>query len=253
VTEQQFEEFVYRWHRYQPYVSAVDNRAIKEALSMVPLDSPEYAIWALKTVIDTRRLARIVREIKYIANHNTPGIDVWICHKTIDRIRVFVTAPDESPYGRRMFALFVTFPVQYPLSPPAIRFTTVPYHPNVAKDGKILFTMLDEEYSSGQSLLDILSGVVTILGAPQIESALNAGIADLFTRSRAEYNAAARRSGLEAGRELIEEFDEYRVTRYTEVPVEQQGPFDDSLLSQLTITHNAPMPILLDDGSGLTD
>lgn len=51
-----------------------------------------------------------------------------------------IQGPEETPYEGGIFAATLSFPSEYPLSPPVMKFTTPIYHPN----GTVLFFFLLE-------------------------------------------------------------------------------------------------------------
>ena len=53
-----------------------------------------------------------------------PTEDFWVCDASI-------SGPPDTPYEGGLFNLKVTFPQNYPYSPPTIKFTTYIYHPNI--------------------------------------------------------------------------------------------------------------------------
>lgn len=80
----------------------------------------------------------------------------------------------------------MTFPKDYPLSPPQMRFTSRIYHPNVYPDGRVCISILhppgedpnmyessSERWSPVQSVEKILLSVVSMLAEPNDESGAN--------------------------------------------------------------------------------
>jgi len=64
--------------------------------------------------------------------------------------RMFLVSPDETPWEGGTFRLLMEFTEDYPNKPPAVRFLSKIFHPNVYNDGNIL-------------LLNFSSSVFTIL------------------------------------------------------------------------------------------
>ena len=48
-----------------------------------------------------------------------------------------ITGSEDSPYFEGQFIISIKFPKDYPFSPPACKFITKIYHPNINEQGKI--------------------------------------------------------------------------------------------------------------------
>ncbi|KAI8078092.1 ubiquitin-conjugating enzyme/RWD-like protein [Gilbertella persicaria] len=77
--------------------------------------------------------------------------------------------PEGTPFEGGLFPATLTFPKDYPLSPPTMRFTCDFFHPNVIKMG-----LSSERWSPVQSVEKILLSVVSMLAVkPNDESGAN--------------------------------------------------------------------------------
>jgi len=127
----------------------------------------------------------------------------WIFHG-------FYRGPEDTPYENGVFCAVITFPKDYPLNPPAMRFTSEVFHPNVYPDGRVCISILhppgddpnqyesrldflffnfasllidaelhdllcysSERWSPVQSVEKILLSVVSVLAEPNDESGAN--------------------------------------------------------------------------------
>lgn len=85
-----------------------------------------------------------------------------------------------------MFTSILTFPRDYPLNPPTMKFTCDMFHPNVYPDGRVCISILhapgddpnmyessSERWSPVQSVEKILLSVVSMLAEPNDESGAN--------------------------------------------------------------------------------
>jgi ubiquitin-conjugating enzyme E2 G2 len=85
-----------------------------------------------------------------------------------------------------IFTARLTFPRDYPLNPPQMRFTGRIFHPNIYADGRVCISILhppgddpnqyessSERWSPVQSVEKILLSVVSMLAEPNDESGAN--------------------------------------------------------------------------------
>lgn len=94
----------------------------------------------------------------------------------------------------------MTFPLDYPFSPPTFRFTPAIFHPNVYKDGRLCISILHrggdltsgepdgETWSPAQSVESVLISIVSLLSDPNISSPANVDAAVSWNKDRKHYN-----------------------------------------------------------------
>lgn len=96
------------------------------------------------------------------------------------------SGPEGTPFEGGLFPATLTFPKDYPLSPPTMRFTCDFFHPNVYQNGTVCISILhppgddpnmyessSERWSPVQSVEKILLSVVSMLAEPNDESGAN--------------------------------------------------------------------------------
>jgi len=140
-----------------------------------------------------------------------------------------MVGPEGTCYDGGLFQAVISFPADYPLSPPKMRFTSEMWHPNVHEDGKvwcvvffnpwqcyylgsralrasisILHTAGDaitatyedasEQWSPVQSLEKVLLSVVSMLAEPNDESPANVDAAKQWREDRKGFVARAQRT-----------------------------------------------------------
>ncbi|KAH9397467.1 Ubiquitin-conjugating enzyme E2 G2 [Tyrophagus putrescentiae] len=115
---------------------------------------------------------------------------------------VALAGPEESAYEGGVFSATLSFPPDYPLLPPVLRFTSDMFHPNIYPDGTVCVSLLhppDEDVFGYEKLADrwsptrtvekILLSVVLLLAEPNAESPANVDAAKMWREDRAQYNA----------------------------------------------------------------
>lgn len=130
---------------------------------------------------------RLMTEYKQLINDPPDGISAgpadednffeWEC---------LIQGPEGTGYEGGLFPATLSFPQDYPLSPPVMKFTCPMYHPNVYKDGTVCISILhppgddpnmyetaEERWSPIQSVEKILISVMSMLAEPNDESGAN--------------------------------------------------------------------------------
>lgn len=121
---------------------------------------------------------------------------VWDC---------LLEGPPDTPYEDGVFSATLTFPKDYPLSPPALTFTPPLLHPNIYSDGKVCISILhppgddplqyeraEERWSPVQSVEKILLSVVSMLAEPNIESGANIDACKLWRDDRPKFEKTVK-------------------------------------------------------------
>ncbi|KAL7749315.1 ubiquitin conjugating enzyme Ubc7/UbcP3 [Sorochytrium milnesiophthora] len=111
-----------------------------------------------------------------------------------------IAGPQDTPYEFGVFTAVLTFPKDYPLSPPVMKFTSDMYHPNVYPDGTVCISILhapgedpnmyessSERWSPVQSVEKILLSVVSMLAEPNDESGANIDACKVFRSDKEEF------------------------------------------------------------------
>eukprot|EP01026_Neomeris_dumetosa_P051615 TRINITY_DN45431_c0_g1_i1.p2 TRINITY_DN45431_c0_g1~~TRINITY_DN45431_c0_g1_i1.p2 ORF type:complete len:264 (-),score=29.53 TRINITY_DN45431_c0_g1_i1:858-1628(-) len=120
-----------------------------------------------------------------------PCPDVELCQEnltSLTEITAKLRGPENTPYEGGEFKVRLYLPPEYPQLPPKGVFLTRIFHPNVAPNGEICVNVLKREWKPDYGLNRIFQVVRCLLIEPNPESALNE----------------------EAGRLIMENFDEYK-------------------------------------------
>ena len=111
------------------------------------------------------------------------------------------------------FNITLSFPQDYPFTPPAFKFLTPIYHPNVDDQGAICLSLLKEaEWKPSTRVTAILEGVLGLLVTPNPDDPLVASIAETYINNRYSFrcmklmvgNCLIRLQGIMLGNMLCE-------------------------------------------------
>ncbi|KAJ7270421.1 ubiquitin-conjugating enzyme E2 [Mycena rebaudengoi] len=103
-----------------------------------------------------------------------------------------IMGPEESPYAGGVFFLSIAFPMNYPLTPPKVSFTTRIYHPNINADGSVCLDILKDQWSPALNISKVLLSICSLLAAPNPDDALVPDIAHLYKTDRALFESTAQ-------------------------------------------------------------
>ncbi|GLV36197.1 effete [Carabus blaptoides fortunei] len=107
-----------------------------------------------------------------------------------------ISGPAETPYADGIFKVTVKFPDKYPFEPPAVKFITKVYHPNIDTEGRICLDLLkmppSGNWRPSAGIEAILIAVRMLLNYPNPDDPLMVDIADEFRNLREEYERKAR-------------------------------------------------------------
>ena len=94
--------------------------------------------------IATRRMRK---EMQLLKNSPREGVQVSVEEEDrLDQLSGAIMGPPNSPYDGGVFQVKINIPVDFPYSPPEIRFLTKIFHPNVDPCGNICLDILKVRY-----------------------------------------------------------------------------------------------------------
>eukprot|EP01092_Planopodium_desertum_P007752 TRINITY_DN320_c0_g1_i2.p1 TRINITY_DN320_c0_g1~~TRINITY_DN320_c0_g1_i2.p1 ORF type:complete len:177 (+),score=55.60 TRINITY_DN320_c0_g1_i2:34-531(+) len=128
-----------------------------------------------------RATKRLGKELKDIQTTKKPAflVSTGLVDKDLFIWKFKVTGPatntkgEESPYAKGSFELTFDMTGDYPFKPPAVKFITQVYHPNIKKDGSICENLLKEGWSPQTQIAEALHKVYNMLSNPDAEHPLD--------------------------------------------------------------------------------
>ncbi|VVT43718.1 uncharacterized protein SAPINGB_P000114 [Magnusiomyces paraingens] len=153
-------------------------------------------------------LRRLMAEYRQLINNPPEGISAGpIDEDNFFEWECLIQGPKDTPYEGGLFAATMTFPKDYPLSPPTLVFTSKIFHPNIYKDGKVCISILhppgddpnmyesaSERWTPIQSVEKILISVMSMLAEPNDESGANIDACKVWRDNREEFNRIVRQN-----------------------------------------------------------
>ncbi|KZF19695.1 ubiquitin-conjugating enzyme [Xylona heveae TC161] len=139
---------------------------------------------------------RIAKELAEITKDTPEGVTANLVDESdVYRWSILMEGPEDSPYAGGQFKLLLTLPVDYPFKPPALKFETKIYHPNVTNDDKgamCLGILKSEEWKPSSKISAVLRTARSLLAEPNPDDAVETSIAEQFKNDRKEFERVAK-------------------------------------------------------------
>ncbi|RPB26700.1 ubiquitin-conjugating enzyme [Terfezia boudieri ATCC MYA-4762] len=150
---------------------------------------------------------RLLKEYRQLVDEAPDGITAGpIDEDNLFEWECLIQGPDDTPFEGGVFPATLSFPKDYPLSPPKMRFTCEMFHPNIYKDGTVCISILhppgddpnqyesaSERWSPIQSVEKILISVMSMLAEPNDESGANVDASKVWREDRGGYEREVKR------------------------------------------------------------
>ncbi|KAL2002466.1 hypothetical protein VTN02DRAFT_6733 [Thermoascus thermophilus] len=134
-------------------------------------------------------------------------------------VALIVLNPDSLYYGG-YFKAAMTFPKNYPYSPPEFRFLRPLYHPNIYQDGKLCISILHapgedemsgelaaERWSPAQRVESVLISILSLLDDAEVSSPANVDAGVMLRKNPEMYKAIVRENVEVSKKDIPEGFE----------------------------------------------
>eukprot|EP00879_Flechtneria_rotunda_P002274 GHRR01002465.1.p1 GENE.GHRR01002465.1~~GHRR01002465.1.p1 ORF type:complete len:162 (+),score=46.47 GHRR01002465.1:204-689(+) len=139
---------------------------------------------------------RLLKEYKEVARGKIQdtGITLLPNETNLFTWRALLKGPSDTPFEGGTFELAINVPEQYPLVPPAVRFKTKIFHPNVHfRTGEICLDILKTAWSPAWTLHSVCQAVMALMSDPAPDSPLNCDAGNLLRGGdQRGYNSLAK-------------------------------------------------------------
>ena len=105
-----------------------------------------------------------------------------------------IIGPADTPFEDGTFRLVMQFDEQYPNKPPAVRFISEMFHPNVYASGELCLDILQNRWSPTYDVAAILTSIQSLLNDPNTSSPANVEAANLYRDHRSQYSKRVRQT-----------------------------------------------------------
>ncbi|VEU21419.1 DEKNAAC102647 [Brettanomyces naardenensis] len=150
---------------------------------------------------------RLLKEYRELLREPTDGIVAGpVDENNLFKWNCLLVGPPGTPYENGVFRATMTFPKDYPLSPPKLKFDSPILHPNIYNDGTVCISILhpagedpmmyesaDERWGPLQSIEKILLSVCSMLAEPNPNSPANVDAAKLWRDNREAFDEIIRK------------------------------------------------------------
>eukprot|EP00884_Botryococcus_braunii_P022261 jgi/Botrbrau1/8719/Bobra.0311s0029.1 len=147
------------------------------------------------------------KQLKELSRKPVEGFSAGL----VDESNVFewvvtIMGPPDTYYEGGFFHARLTFPPDYPQSPPTCRFTSEMWHPNVYHDGRVCISILhspgddphgyekaSERWSPIHTVETIMISIISMLSSPNDESPANIDAAKEWREDREGFKRTVAR------------------------------------------------------------
>ena len=135
-----------------------------------------------------------------------PDLKVLTYSTNLDNWMVFLKGTQGTIYEGKWYELYISFPDDYPTSPPVIRFMSIPYHLNISSEGRICLNIVEKGYMSSCRVLNIIQVVKELFIIPSTDTPIQIEILETFLTNQELYYKKAKESAMEVGKDNYEDF-----------------------------------------------
>ncbi|KAK2382506.1 Ubiquitin-conjugating enzyme 13, variant 2 [Trifolium repens] len=141
------------------------------------------------------------KQLKDLCKNLVDGFSAGLVDETnIFEWSVTIIGPPDTLYEGGFFNAIMSFPSNYPNSPPSVKFTSEIWHPNVYPDGRVCISILhppgddpngyelaSERWTPVHTVESIVLSIISMLSGPNDESPANVEAAKMWRENREEF------------------------------------------------------------------
>jgi len=141
-------------------------------------------------------LKSLQKEYKELQKDSVEGCVVWLADEANFLVwQVGIFGPPETIFQGAYFKATLTFPMDYPFSPPDMKFVSDIWHPNVYPNGTVCISILhpptadevsgelpSERWNPTRTVRSVLISIASMLNSPNINSPANVDAAVMYRK-----------------------------------------------------------------------
>ncbi|ORX62696.1 ubiquitin-conjugating enzyme [Hesseltinella vesiculosa] len=148
----------------------------------------------------------LAKQLKELQKNPVDGFSAGLLNDNIYEWEILVMGAPDTLYEGGFFKAIMTFPRDYPIMPPTLKFVTEMFHPNVYPDGTVCISILhppgddkygyedaSERWSPVHTVETILLSVISMLSSPNDESPANIEAAKEFRQDYPQFKKKVQR------------------------------------------------------------
>jgi ubiquitin-protein ligase len=123
--------------------------------------------------ISKETVNRLLKDVRYIIKHPLIEQGIYYIHNDTDMLKGYamIVGPSDTPYFGGFYFFELTYPNDYPHSPPKVNYCTngndIRFNPNLYKCGKVCVSLLNtwrgDQWTSCQTISTVLLTLCTLL------------------------------------------------------------------------------------------
>ena len=134
---------------------------------------------------------RLMKELSDLSKAGVQGVKVEARGGNMQLWDAVIDGPAGTPYEGGHFKVELTFPAEYPMKPPTLKFGTKIYHPNVDDQGHACIDIL-QHWAPSVMMKRVLEDLCHLLANPDASHAANADVGVQFMQDKAAFEQKAR-------------------------------------------------------------
>jgi len=191
--------------------------------------------------MSTQAVARLQKELKDLTKNPVEGFKVELVDEgNLFQWQVHIAGPPGTDFEGGVFKALMSFPEDYPNSPPTMKFVSDVWHPNVYPDGKVCISILhtpdpmnpeekaEETWRPIQTVESILVSVCSMLSDPNFSSPANVDASVELRKKPSEYKARIRKLVEKCKKELPPGFEMPKPKKFEKK--QEEDPLIDDLV-----------------------
>eukprot|EP00798_Chlamydomonas_sp_ICE-L_P024287 gene24287-9886_t len=134
----------------------------------------------------------IMRQLRRMEKAELPNVEL-ITPESVFKWNLLLRGPAESPYAEGLFSVTLLFPHCYPQGPPALKFNTPIFHPNVYTDGRVCWYCQDCNGDAYQAEV-VIAALLILFVEPNPGSPANGEAAQMYVHDKTKYINKAKKA-----------------------------------------------------------